>query len=101
MVLELTELEREDLTIYIERFTVLKALTVNNRTYEVDRSVVSAYLSNEEAMNNTATRYFNTKVNVSNQEERILAMLLTGLSFNDLYNMLWQSRIMCMDYLET
>jgi len=93
VVLQLTELEREDLTKYIERFTVLKALTVNNRTYEVDRSVVSAYLSNEEAMNNTATRYFNTKVNVSNQEERILAMLLTGLSFNDLYVMAKQDNV--------
>jgi hypothetical protein len=33
----------------------------------------------------TATRYFNSKVHVSNQEERIMAMLLMGLSFDDVY----------------
>jgi hypothetical protein len=39
-------------------------------------------------MNNTATRYFNSKVNVSNNEERIMATLLTGLSFRDIYHMI-------------
>ncbi len=44
-------------------------------------------------MSNTATRYFNTKVHVSNQEERILAMLLSGLTFNDLYVMTKEDRV--------
>ena len=44
-------------------------------------------------MNYTATRYFNTKVNVSNQHEPILAMILTELSFNDLYVMAKQDNI--------
>jgi hypothetical protein len=38
-----------------------------------------------EAYSSTATKFFNTKVNVSNATQRILTMLLCGLSFNDLY----------------
>ena len=37
-------------------------------------------------MNNTATRYFNSKVHVSNKEERTLSMLLMGFTRKDLYN---------------
>ena len=37
----------------------------------------------EEALQGTASRFFNTKVNVSNQEERILTLLMTGLTFRD------------------
>ena len=37
----------------------------------------------EEALKGTASRFFNTKVNVSNQEGRILTLLMTGLTFHD------------------
>ena len=40
--------------------------------------------SNPVAYNSTATKYFNSKVNVSNTQERILSTLLTGLTFRDL-----------------
>ena len=36
------------------------------------------------AYNSTATKYFNSKVNVSTAQERILSTLLTGLTFRDL-----------------
>jgi len=37
----------------------------------------------EQAFNSTASRHFNTKVNASNQTERILILLMTGLTFRD------------------
>ena len=40
-----------------------------------------------EAYNSTATKYFNSKVNVSSTQERTLATLLTGLTFRDLLSM--------------
>jgi hypothetical protein len=80
VVLRLSNEEKERFREYISQFQKIKELVVRNRTYEV------AHSSNDEvAMNNTATRYFNSKVNVSNSEERIMATLLTGLSFRDIY----------------
>ena len=59
---------------------------MQNRTYEVANHVTTG-TQLEQAMNNTATRYFNSKVHVSNQEERILSMLLMGFTYKDLYDM--------------
>jgi len=89
VVLQLSDVERDDLEEYVKKFTVSKRLVVNNRTYEVETSRYdSAYQCvDEEALNSTATRYFNTKIHVTNQEERIMAMLLTGLTFKDIYAM--------------
>ena len=85
VVLRLTESERESLQQFIKKFYVSKQLSVKNRTYEVANHASTRQV--EEAMNNTATRYFNSKVHVSNKEERILSMLLMGFTHKDLYNM--------------
>ena len=42
----------------------------------------------EEALQGTASRFFNTKVNVSNQEEWILTLLMAGLTFRH-----WKSHL--------
>ena len=86
VVLRLTDTEREALQKFIETFEVSKQLLVNNRTYEVAHHVNEG-VKIEQAMNNTATRYFNSKVHVSNKEERILSMLLMGFTHKDLYDM--------------
>ncbi len=103
MVVKLDSNELEELLHFVNKFQVIKRLKVSNRTYEVADSVedLPLYQSNPdsslslfadssspeelEAFSSTATRFFNTKVNVSNTTERILTLLLTGLSFNDLY----------------
>eukprot|EP01034_Spumella_vulgaris_P022931 gene22931-29109_t len=99
VVLTLSDEELQDLKQYISQYSVLKRLNVVNRTYEVDNTsgeeqksqgqgsafVATTEEQDQEAMNSTAARYFNTKVNVSNTTQRILAMLLTGMSFKDLY----------------
>jgi hypothetical protein len=81
VVLHLTKKEKKKLENYVKQFNVTKQLVVKNRTYEVKNDNV------EQAMSNSATKYFNSKINVSNNDERIMAMLLTGLSFADLYSM--------------
>lgn len=81
-VLRLSEIEKAELEDYLKRFQKTMQLVVRNRTYEVANNV------DEMAYSNTATRYFNTKVNVSNNDERIMAMMLTGLTFNDIYEMI-------------
>jgi hypothetical protein len=79
VVLRMSDEERSQLEAFISRFEVTKNLVVRNRTYEV--------VPCEDAMSSTATRYFNSKVHVSSVDERIMVMLLTGLSFNDLLAM--------------
>jgi hypothetical protein len=86
VVLRLTEPERESLQQYIKQFDVVKQLSVKNRTYEVANQATTK-VQVEHAMNNTATRYFNSKVHVSNKEERTLSMLLMGFTHKDLYSM--------------
>ena len=86
VVLRLTDTEREALQQFIKTFEVSKQLLVKNRTYEVAHHVTEG-VQIEQAMNNTATRYFNSKVHVSNKEERILSMLLMGFTHKDLYDM--------------
>ena len=89
VVLRLSQEEKERLESFVrdlsKRNEVLKELRVNGRTYEVAQS--SDLFVSEEAMDSTATRYFNSKVNISNTDERILTMLLTGLTFKDIYSM--------------
>ena len=91
-VLRLSPSELEEFKNSISKFEKTKQLCVRNRTYEVchDDPAVSRVSSDHdssiEAMSNTAVRFFNTKVNVSNQTERILTLLMTGLSFRDLYS---------------
>jgi len=80
-VYKLNETQREELIDFLQKFPKITALKVVNRTYEVAQS------TQEFAHSSTATKYFNSKVHVSNTTERILATLLTGLSFSDLYSM--------------
>ena len=87
VVLNLSPLELEEFKDSLNRYCKTKELCVNNRTYEVvsTEEPNSKKSDDIEAMSNTAVRFFNTKVNVSNKSERILTMLMTGLSFQDLY----------------
>ncbi len=90
VVWRLSDEEKKEFEVYVkelsERNRVLKNLVVHERTYKVAH-YSDSFQSIEEAYDSTATRYFNSKVNASNADERILAMLLTGLAFNDLYFM--------------
>ncbi len=83
--------EKKEFEAYVkelsERNRVVKNLVVHERTYEVAH-YSDSFRSIEETYDSTATRYFNSKVNVSNADERILAMLLTGLTFNDLQSLI-------------
>ena len=86
-VLNMSVKEQQELRDYIKRFSTLKELVVENRVYCVKQSPTSTRISiaDEKAMSSTATRYFNSKVHVSTVDERILATLLCGLSFEDVY----------------
>ena len=94
-VIRMTSDEREALKDYIAAFPTIKRLIVKNRTYEVDSdaSESSSTAEIENAYSGTATRYFNSKVHISNSQERVLATLLTGLSFNDIYTMVKNNNI--------
>ena len=76
LVLDMSESELRELRDYLSVFNVSKRLRVNNSTYEVDNRPVHVAHS--------AGNYFNTNVNVSNMEERVLCHLLMGLSLRDL-----------------
>ena len=79
-VLSLSPDHQQYLRDYAHQHDIIKTLTVHNNTYEVAPESVSspvAYIS-------TATKYFNSKVNVFSAQERILSTLLTGLTFRDL-----------------
>ena len=64
----------------IKEFHMAKVLAVRENTYQV---VEPEQITVEALVANT---YFNTKVNVSNGEERILAYMLMGLSWEMLWN---------------
>jgi hypothetical protein len=98
LVLRMTKAELAALKEFLSSYPVKKHLVVNNRTYEVDHQATPEALTvievdeerardpvQEDAHSGIASRFFNTKVNVSNQEERILTLLMTGLTFRDLY----------------
>ena len=85
-VLRMTEDEQQRLRVFIEQFPITKSLMVHNNTYEVAQSA-AVVVPVDDCNSSTATRYFNSKVNVSNTQERVLVTLLTGLSFEDVYSM--------------
>ena len=66
--------ERDEFETFIRKYKTGKVMEVNNRTYEVIAS------EGEEALSANSHRYFNTNINVSNVEERILAYLLSGFT---------------------
>jgi hypothetical protein len=75
-VLKLKNEEQEKFIKMIKQHEIRKTLTVKNRTYEVDNT-------SEESLA-AATQYFNTKLNTSSVDERILAHLLCGFTLKDL-----------------
>ena len=80
MVIRLRGDDEKELRNWIEKYPVEKMLVVKNATYRV--------VDNEEegevdAM--VANTYFNTKVNVSDGEERILAYMLMGFGWDTLW----------------
>ena len=79
-VLSLSPDHQQFLREYAQQHDIIKTLKVNNNTYEVAPDPISFPV----AYNSTATKYFNSKVNVSTAQERILSTLLTGLTFRDL-----------------
>ena len=91
-VLKLDDQDLEKLKEYLTHFPIWKQLTVHNRTYEIDHTYDSKNQSDskgrssydEEAYSNRANRFFNTKVHVSNGSDRVLSMLMTGLTLSDL-----------------
>lgn len=113
-ILQLTDEQLRELLSNIDQYQTKQTLEEVNRTYEIDqdldlsdldmndeprKSACSAHdppSSQEEVLNktqhvafsNTATKYFNTKVNVSNTTDRILTLLLSGFTFDD-----WQSHV--------
>lgn len=91
-VVKLTVEEQEALREFLRPFPTVKELIVKNHTYEVRNSNstptashAAATVRPDEAHSTTATRYFNSKINVSNTQERVLAHLLTGMTFQDSY----------------
>lgn len=87
-VVRLTAEEQAALREFLRPFPTVKELIVKNRTYEVRAAAADSNMCAEEAHSSTATRFFNSKINVSNQQERVLAHLLTGMSFKDTYSAL-------------
>ena len=106
LVLRLSDSELLELKGFLLKYPTSKHLIVKDRTYEVDPTLVGVSAGSnetslnvidasevcncegvvEEAFSNTALRFFNTKVNVSNTTERVLTLLMTGLSFRDWYS---------------
>lgn len=87
-VYNLTAEQRADVRVYMSQYAPSKVLEVRGRTYDVvdagdEEQGQRAGTDGDVA--HAATTYFNTKVNVSNTEERILAYLISGLTMRDLY----------------
>jgi hypothetical protein len=67
----------------IKRSKLIKKLKVSKNTYEVDNEVVSPN-KNEVCMSSVATRYFNSSIQVSDKNERIMELMLRGFSLKTL-----------------
>jgi len=89
IVLKLSKEEQVELREYIEQFVITKKLVVKNKTYEVSMKSENEEMKvMDHAANATATRYFNTKIHVSNVDEMILALLLSGITYKQLYELI-------------
>lgn len=79
VVIELSPSEMVELREFIEEYTVVKRLVVNNRTYEVARDVENdiAYASSS---------FFNTKVNTNSSDELVTSTLMMGIPLPALQN---------------
>lgn len=72
VVLDLSPQEIDELREFLQEYTVVKRLTVKNRTYEVARD-------NESDVAYAASSFFNTKVNTSSIDELVTTTLMMGL----------------------
>ena len=77
--------ERDQLESLVREYRQGHSLTVRNRTYEVIKDFEE---TNEDqllyAYSSNSHKYFNTNINVTNIEERVLTYLLSGLTINDM-----------------
>ncbi len=78
VVLKMDASEKEDLRKHIQRYELTKRLEVENSTYRVLYEIIEE----EEDFAMAANTYFNTKINVSDEEERVLAYMLSGLTWD-------------------
>jgi hypothetical protein len=69
--------ERDEFVAFIIKYKTGETLVVNNRTYEVREEKGPDMTESMRAIANT---YFNTKINVTNVDKRILAYLFSGFS---------------------
>lgn len=84
-VIALDETKLNNLKDWAKMNKVQQELKVINNVYYVDRDKSSGEVLNEqEEANQVATKYFNTKVNVANGDERILTLMLSGFNYQDL-----------------
>lgn len=97
IVVKMTPTQVNKLRDFLKDFPVVKHLQVRNQTYEVVNDTSSHVChsanvplsTNEDhddviAYNAAAIKFFNTRLNVCNVEERILAYLLSGMRLKDL-----------------
>ena len=93
--------QMESFMDYIQQFPQVLKLRVSNHTYEVDHESFSANTNISDTAKHpsvpefddiffealaAATTYFNTKLNTSSVEERILAYLISGITLENLKN---------------
>ena len=87
-VYKLKDVELKQLHQCLDKFEPIMELVVENRTYEVRSDVKSVSSEVEQAVAHAASTYFNTKVNVSNVEERIMVYLMSGLTLENMFHYL-------------
>ena len=85
LVIKMKEEEVQELRQVLLKHGVEKFLVVKNGTYHVASSEESGGVGSFDVF--AANTYFNTQVNVSNGEERILAYMLSGLT----WDMMWDA----------
>jgi hypothetical protein len=94
VVIEMDDQQVNELKQFVEQYKVVKRLSVKNGIYEVENNTITnnnlrgggeveSYMT-EEAYSGKANRFFNTKVHVSNGQDRVLSMLMMGLTIEDL-----------------
>jgi hypothetical protein len=76
-VYELTKAQRKELDNFLSKYTITKQLAGKNRVY----AIVTERTPPQDHVAMVGNTYFNTKVNVTNGEERILAYMLMGFTW--------------------
>ena len=85
-VLKLNETEIQEVKdTMLNNYKTKHNLKVVRNVYYMDRENTEVTESEIHQCMNAQTRYFNTKVSVQNQDARILTLMLSGFSWDDLY----------------